>query len=153
MDYTNVDASKPCAACGFYPNRGTGIDALIVINDKLLLIKRKSDPFKDHWALPGGWIDWNFSAEETVVKEVKEETNLEVKSMKLFNVYTKPERHPKQGLTILYIVEAAGTPKAGDDAADIGLFPFDALPSPLGFDHKQMIEEYLKASNDKSTSS
>lgn len=142
MKTITADTTKPCSTCGFYPNRGLGIDALIMIDNKIVLIKRGIEPYKGYWAFPGGWIDWNISAEDTVKKEVKEETNLNVTSMKLFGVYSDPERHPRQGITLLYIVKAEGTIHAGDDAEDIRLYPLDDLPTPLAFDHEKMIKEY-----------
>ena len=59
------------------------------------------------------------------------------------DVYSKPERDPKQKITLAYIVEAQGEPKAGDDAKAYKWFSFDSLPE-LAFDHKKIIEDYLK---------
>ncbi len=137
-----ADTTKPCPTCGFFPNRGLGIDALIVRDNRVVLIKRGGEPYKGYWALPGGWVDWNITIEDTVVKEVKEETNLDVVSMKLLGVYGDPDRHPRQGMTAVYIVEANGELKAGDDAIEAHFFSFDQIPSQLGFDHDKFIEVY-----------
>jgi len=142
---TNFNISGPCPCCGLYPNRGLSIDALILLDKKIVLIKRLADPYQGYWALPGGYIDWNISAKDTVKKEVKEETNLDTSEMKLLSVYSSPHRHPKQTISLLFQVTASGKLKAGDDAGEVKLFPLDDLPTPLAFDHEQMIKDYKKS--------
>lgn len=144
---TNFNISGPCPCCGMYPNRGISIDALIFIGKEIVLIKRSAEPFQGYWALPGGYVDWNISIEETVKKEVKEETNLDVTTMKLRGQYSSPHRHPEQAISLLYLVETTGDLKAGDDAQEAKLYAIDNLPTPLAFDHEEMIKEYLKLNN------
>ena len=62
--------------------RPTTIDAIIVKNHTILLIKRAASPHEDMWALPGGYIEWDDTAEETVRKEVAEETGLTVTALR-----------------------------------------------------------------------
>lgn len=124
--------------------RAITIDAIIIRANKILLIKRGNEPFKDYWALPGGYIEWDEEAEETVRKEVKEEVGLDVTKMTLLNAYTKPERDPEQKITLAYIVETKDTPHAGDDAKAYQWFALDNLPVQLAFDHDKIIKDYLK---------
>lgn len=134
--------NTPCATCGVYPNRGVSIDAVIIKNNEILLIQRGVEPNKGYWGTPGGYVDWNESTEETVKREVKEETNLEATSIKLVGVYSDPKRHPKQVINLVYLVTIAdGEAKHGDDAMDLKWFPLDALPDPMALDHKQNIED------------
>ena len=117
------------------------IDAIIVKGNAILLIKRAHEPYKDMWALPGGYIEWDETAEEAVIREVREETGLTVTNMYMLTVYSKPERDPDQKITIAYAVEATGEATAGDDASECQWFELDNLPE-LAFDHKKIIEAY-----------
>ena len=109
----------------------------------ILLIKRAVDPFHDLWALPGGGIDFDQTAQEALSTEVNEEVGLTVLSSEFLNIYTDPARDPKQVIAIAYIVRTEGIPKAGSDAQDFKYFPIDNLPSPMAFDHAQIIKDYI----------
>ncbi len=102
------------------------------------------EPFKDMWALPGGGIDFGETAEDAVKKEVEEEVGLKVTSSKFLQVYTDPARDPKEVITLSYVVQVEGEPKAGSDAASYQFFSIKTLPEIMAFDHKQIIEDYLK---------
>jgi 8-oxo-dGTP diphosphatase len=130
---------EPCPECGRYANRGITIDAVIIRGNKILLNKRGVEPFKGKWALPGGYVEWDESAPEAVAREVAEETGLHVTRTQLVGVYTDPRRHPKQAISIAYLVEATGEPKAGDDAEDSRFVLLDQLLPDLAFDHAQII--------------
>lgn len=127
MRYTET----PCPHCKNYSNRGLTIDAVIEEQGKILLIKRGAEPFKDFWALPGGYVDWDETVEEAVAREVSEE----------IGVYSKPSRHPHQAIDLAYSVSITGEPKAGDDAVELLWAPLDDLPE-LAFDHTQIIDDY-----------
>ena len=135
--------NEPCPECGRFMNRGVTIDALIIKDEKILLIKRNAEPFKGFWALPGGYVDWDEAVEDAVKREVFEETGLEVKSLKLIGVFSKPERHPKQCIDIAYIVDAEGKVKVGDDAIEYKWELINNLPK-LASDHRKIIDCYLK---------
>lgn len=142
---SDLGRDEQCPHCGRFANRGMSADALIIKDEKILLIKRGIDPFKGYWATPGGYIDWDESAEQAVAREVLEETGLTVTDTRLVGVASKPDRHPKQVINILYAVKIApGEPVAGDDAEEVRWFAFDELPDALAFDHKQKIADALK---------
>lgn len=131
---------KPCPNCGRYDNRGISVDALIIKDNKILLIRRGAEPDKGKWATPGGYIGWDESASEAVIREVKEETGLNSTKATFLTVSSSPQRHPKQVVTIAYLVEVDDTPlKNGDDAEAAQWFALDALPTPLAFDHSETI--------------
>lgn len=146
-----IQNDKPCPQCGRYNNRGISIDALIIQDGNILLVKRGVEPNKGKWATPGGYIGWNESAEEALIREVKEETGLTVKKTQFVNVYSSPLRHPKQVITLAYIVEVEGEPTKGDDADDVKWFPLDSLPTPLAFDHEKNIKEAVITGQRKQT--
>jgi 8-oxo-dGTP diphosphatase len=140
MKQLNTD--EQCSHCGRFDNRGVSIDAVIAKDNKLLLIKRGLNPFKDFWALPGGYVSWDESVEDTVKREIKEETNLDVSNIKLIGVYSLPERHPKQVINIAFLAEKVkGYVKVGDDALDFKWFSLDQLPDKLAFDHHEIIKD------------
>ena len=143
---TETQKNTKCPVCGNYKNRDVSNDAIIEIDGNILLIKRGKDPYKDFWALPGGHVEFDETVEESVAREVKEETGLDVISLKLFGVYSNPERHPKQTVAVAYLVKTKGEIIAGDDASDFKLFSKDEIPDILAFDHKEILDDYLKKS-------
>ena len=133
-----------CPHCKRYNNRGISVDALVIQNNKILLMKRGVEPDKGKWGTPGGYVGWNESADAAVKRELKEETGLIAKKITFFKVYSSPIRHPKQVITILYKIDVENTQiKYGDDAIDAKWFTVDKLPSPLAFDHEKNIREAL----------
>ncbi len=140
---SDVAKNEACPKCGQYSNRRIAIDALIIRDNNILLIKRAVEPFKDYWALPGGGIEFDETVEEALQNEILEETGLQMLSSKFVNIYTDPKRDPKQVITLSYYVEVEGEPKAGDDAKAFQWFALNDLPE-LAFDHKKIIEDYLK---------
>lgn len=135
-----LDRNEPCPHCGRFANCGVTVDAVIIRDKVVLLIKRGVEPHKGLWATPGGYVEWDESAEDIVRREVKEETGLNVKKLKQIGVYSSPDRHPKQAINILYAVDV----EPGDDAEDAQWFSLDSLPDKLAFDHKQNIAEAKK---------
>lgn len=122
------------------------VDA-IVLNEKgeILLIKRKKDPFKDAWALPGGFVEYGERVEEATLREVKEETGLEVEIVGLHNVYSDPNRDPR-GHTISIVYHCrikGGILKGSDDAKEAKFFKF-SQDLNLGFDHFKILKDFFE---------
>lgn len=139
-----LSKKEQCSSCGRFANRGVSIDAAIIKDDKIVLIKRGVEPSKGKWGTPGGYVDWDETVEEAVAREVKEETKLDVTSTKLVGVYSSPERHPKQVINILYLAEVAeADPAPGDDVDDVKWFLLDSLPDEMAIDHKENIKRAM----------
>lgn len=120
------------------------VDALIIYEGKLVLIKRKNPPYKDQFALPGGSVDIGETVEEAAIREAKEETDLDIEIVKLLGVYSDPKRDPRSHtVSICFIARGEGNLRAGSDAKDIGLFDLNQLPE-LAFDHNKIIEDAKK---------
>lgn len=143
MNSTKPASHEVCVRCGRYNNRGLGADAIIISQNKVLLGKRLSDPFRGYWALFGGYVEWDESVEEAMKREVKEESDLNVLNYKLVGIYSQPSRHPKQAITVVYDVEVEGEPAAGDDICEVKWFSLNDLPE-MAFDHKNILIDYLK---------
>jgi 8-oxo-dGTP diphosphatase len=110
----------------------------------VLLIRRKNPP--PGWALPGGFVEVGESVEEAVRREILEETGLILGDVVQMHTYSAPGRDPRlPTVTVIFAARASGTPVAGDDAAEARLFPLDALPPDLCFDHRQVLEDYRTA--------
>lgn len=113
-------------------------------NHEFILIKRKNDPFKDSWALPGGFVDYGETTEDAAIREAKEETSIDIESVKLFNVYSDPNRDPRRHtVSIVYLAHGNfDDAKADDDAKDIGVYSFDDLEEMgLAFDHETILSD------------
>jgi 8-oxo-dGTP diphosphatase len=109
----------------------------------IVLIERRYPP--PGWAIPGGFIEVGETAAAAARREAREETGLDVSSLELFNVYSDPARDPRRHtLTIVFIGQASGEPEGGDDAARAAVFTEHTLPSPIAFDHAQVLADYFE---------
>lgn len=113
----------------------------------IILIERLNKPYG--LALPGGFVDIGESVEDALVREMKEETSLDVEIISLQNIYSNPNRDPRfHTASAVYRCKAKGTPKACDDAKEIFIYKLDEIPiEKLVFDHSDIIKEYLKKVN------
>jgi 8-oxo-dGTP diphosphatase len=119
------------------------VDVVIEMPGGIVLIERANEP--KGWALPGGFIDYGEEPADAARREVMEETGLEVELTDLLFVYGAPDRDPRQhNLSVVYVGRAEGEPAGGDDAAQAAIYPLDALPSPLCFDHAQILADYRR---------
>lgn len=122
------------------------VDIIIEMWDRphrpIILIERQNPPYG--WALPGGFIDYGESVETAAIREAKEETCLTIELLTQFHVYSSPDRDPRQHtLSVVFIANAKGKPKADDDAKTLKLFELWQLPEQLCFDHNQILKDYL----------
>ncbi len=110
----------------------------------VLLIKRKYPPFKDSWAIPGGFILENESLEEAVKRELQEETGIKVNYLEQLYTFGDPERDPRQRIiSIAYFALVKSSLfqqlKATTDAEEAQWFSINKLPT-LAFDHKEILQ-------------
>ncbi|MHA2180775.1 MAG: NUDIX domain-containing protein [Promethearchaeota archaeon] len=123
------------------------VDAVILLNKKqdLVLIHRKNPPFQGELALPGGFVNVGETVENACIREAKEETNINVKIIKLIDVFSKPNRDPRgHNISIAFLCEPSTkieNPKALDDAEALVIIPLTEFsPLKLAFDHKDIVK-------------
>jgi 8-oxo-dGTP diphosphatase len=112
---------------------------------KLLLIKRRYEPFKDKWALPGGFVDIDEELEDAVARELAEETGLAGVRLEQMHTFGNVGRDPRgRQITIAFMgivrppAKGQNKIKAGDDAAEARWFDIEKLPKDMGFDHEKI---------------
>ena len=128
-----------------YPHPAVTADCIVFAcqNEKtqVLLIKRGSEPCKDMWALPGGFMNIDETAEEAAIRELKEETGIDVKEVTQVGAYSKVDRDPRERvITIAFYTVIDNPVKAvgQDDAKQAEWFTLDNLPT-LAFDHSEIL--------------
>ncbi len=124
-------------------------DGIVIIDDKILLIKRGSPPGVGEWAVPGGRIDYHEDAIGCLKREMKEETNLDVEPVAFVGLYSDPKREPRQIITAAYLCKVVGgKARHGDDAADLAWFDINDLPQ-LWADHGEIVRDAIAVYSDK----
>lgn len=110
----------------------------------IVLIERLNPPFG--LAIPGGFVDIGESVETAVVREMKEETDLDVRIEYLLGVYSDPGRDPRfHTASVVYVCKAEGEPKGLDDAKEAIVYAREEIPfEKLVFDHAKILSDYLK---------
>ena len=119
---------------------------------EIVLIRRKNPPFQGQFALPGGFVDVGETVENACIREAKEETNINVRILKLIGVFSDPKRDPRgHTITIAFLCESLTKkekPKALDDAAALEIIPLAKLSSiELAFDHMEIIKSSVILDN------
>ncbi len=115
---------------------------------RLLLIKRKNEPFKGSWALPGGFVDIDEELADAAARELAEETGLLNVPLEQMHTFGKVGRDPRgRQITIVFMgiaTEGINKIKAGDDAAEAQWFDIEELPKDLAFDHSEVAKFGIK---------
>lgn len=128
-----------------YPRPAVTADCVVMTREtepKVLLIQRGNEPFKGWWAFPGGFMDMDETLEECAIRELREETGIEVTEddIMAFGTFSAVDRDPR-GRTIskayLVTVDKPIEVKGQDDAVKAEWFNINELPE-LAFDHEEM---------------
>jgi 8-oxo-dGTP diphosphatase len=136
--------------CYEYPRPSVTVDIVLFYQAKegleILLIQRAKEPFKEYWALPGGFVDENESLEDAAARELLEETTLRRARFKQIGAFGTPGRDPRgHTISIVFAAILKSKPKVegSDDAKDAAWHPVKRLPK-LAFDHKKIIHMALR---------
>jgi 8-oxo-dGTP diphosphatase len=129
-----------------------GVGAVITCNGRILLEKRKSEPGRTKWSIPGGLVELGESVEQTVVREVKEETNLEVEKPELVDVVNSVTLDENGKIKYHFVIVdycvklKGGMLKAADDAAELRWVPFDEVEN---YDLTKSFREFFQRNRQK----
>jgi 8-oxo-dGTP diphosphatase len=133
------------------------VDTIIQRDSQILFVKRKRDPFKEHFVFPGGFVNEGEKVEDAALREVKEETSLSVELVDILGVYSDPSRDPRGHImSTVFIGKISDNDKneakAGDDAGAIQWIDLEDIDNKIfGFDHKTIISDYKKWKQFKGT--
>ncbi len=138
-----IDVAQTCAACDttLYHSSKPAVGVVLVRpgDNAVLLIRRRWAPYRGQWGLPGGFVTYGETPEAAAIREVREETGLEIRTQRLVETRIENYRRP-QGvdrlLSLYYIGQiVGGQEQAGDDATALAWFGWDALPRRLAGPH------------------
>jgi 8-oxo-dGTP diphosphatase len=127
-----------------------GVGAVIVEQNRVLLIRRGQPPLLGEWSLPGGVLECGETLREAVVREAREETGLAVEPGEMLGVYERIIRDEEKRLRYHYVLidflcrPIGGDLKAGSDAADVRWFTRGELPAlNLAYDANDVVRKGL----------
>ena len=143
--------SKPDYDSGAYPPFAVTADTAVFTRRDarlcILLIERGTEPHRGRWALPGGFVDIDEDLSDAAVRELAEETGIDVVDVRQLGTYGTPDRDPRMRVVSVVfwaLVDDIGDPNGGDDAAHAFVVPVDealADPARLAFDHHRILTD------------
>ena len=132
-----------------YRNPTPTVDTIIQRDSRILLVKRRNDPFKGYLVLPGGFVNEGERVEDAAEREVNEETSLNIELIHILGVYSDPTRDPRGHMMSTVFISKISSHNdkvdavAQDDAAAIEWISLEVIDTRnVGFDHKRIISDY-----------
>ncbi|HIF40042.1 MAG TPA: NUDIX hydrolase [Planctomycetes bacterium] len=137
-----------CQGCGFvyFFNPASAAAGLVLdaTGGKVLLVRRRIQPFRGAWALPAGYQEIDEEPQEAVRREVSEETGLEVEVQRLLDVAWVGDDPRKPANVIIYLCTVVGGQlRAASDVSEVAWFSLTDLPEDMGFDNRDLITRFL----------
>lgn len=128
-----------------YPRPAVTVDVVIISLEprpRVLLVRRKHEPFAGAWAIPGGFVNLDEGLEEAGRRELMEETGVRARQLQQLHTFGEPGRDPRgRTISVVYLgrIDARHLrPQAADDAAEVGWHFLDRPPR-LAFDHRVIL--------------
>jgi len=119
------------------------VDVLVELDGGVVLVRRGHPP--EGWAIPGGFVEYGESLEEAAVREMREETGLDVELLRQFHTYSAQDRDPRfHTISTVFVGRGRGSLHAGDDAGEARVFTRETLPAEIAFDHRTILRHYFE---------
>ncbi|HBZ01875.1 MAG TPA: NUDIX hydrolase [candidate division Zixibacteria bacterium] len=135
-----------CPNCDFiwYRNPIPATGAILCRDNAILLVKRKYQPRVGDWCFPAGFMEYDESPTECCIRELKEETGLDISITRLFWNYAGHDDPRSNAVLMIYLADIIGGKLiAGDDASEVAFFALDKIPSNIAFQaHRETIADY-----------
>lgn len=147
-DTEKVKRGEQCPHCGRYNSRHIVVNG-IILNSKneVFLIKRGIEPAYGEWALPGGYVDWDETFEEAMMREIREEVGLSLTIDRFFRYYDSTQRN-LQNVAVTFVLKVQDNTSVTlqkEEVLEGRWFSFSNLPEHIAFDHRMMLEDYLRS--------
>jgi ADP-ribose pyrophosphatase YjhB (NUDIX family) len=139
-------ARRACPSCHHvvYVHPTIGAAAAVVERGRVLLVRRRIEPFRGHWTLPAGYTELDEEPWETAERETREETGIAIARVELLDVVTNRDDHRRHGVVVAYLARpVGGALQAGDDVEAADWYGLDRLPNDLGFANNRLLLEEL----------
>jgi ADP-ribose pyrophosphatase YjhB (NUDIX family) len=136
-----------CPDCGwtYFPDPKVAVAVVVEQEGKILFVQRMMEPRRGYWTLPAGFVDAGEDPIQAAVREVKEETNLEVDHLELLGILPVKEHAAGADLLLVYRGEITGGKlRAGDDASRAEFFPLEDHPAFAFQSTKRIFQELLE---------
>ncbi len=138
-----------CECCHRFNSRVVVVDVILRCQGKILLIRRAQAPDKGRWALPGGYLDWDETVQDGAVRELCEETGVQISVdiLKQMPVISEPSR--RQNVKVPFVADIDDFPdemlfsESDEEVSDVRWWPMDDLPG-LAFDHLAIITQGIR---------
>jgi 8-oxo-dGTP diphosphatase len=137
-----------CASCKefIYENPVPVVAGVILDREKrVLLVKRGVEPCIGTWTLPGGFIEIGEHPDDCILREIKEETDLDCRIRHLLGVYQQKGWKYRSVIVLAYLLDVvSGEPRAGDDAVDIRHYEYSHLPDIPFSSHREILADLFR---------
>lgn len=123
--------------------RPLAADAVVVIDDEVLLLKRDHEPYEGTWVLPGGLVEPDETAREACLRETAEEVGLDVRLVSEVGRYDEPGRDPRDIVSVAFRcvpADPSDDPEPREEAREVATFAPETLPE-MGFDHERIVRD------------
>lgn len=137
-----------CSSCEevFYDNPLPVVSAIVTNNKReMLLVLRDRDPYSGEWCLPSGFVELNESVEIAVIRELKEETNIKGKVIRLIDTHSRYNKVYGDIIWVTFeVYKKKGDLIPGDDAREAKYFPIDNLPKLAFYANRRAVKQFKK---------
>lgn len=135
-----------CPNCAFifWNNPKPVVSILLHHDGKILMLQRANEPLKGYWCLPGGYLNYDETPEEAVIRELKEETGIECKIGRLIGVYRIDNDPRGINIDIIYEAEFKSEVNLSDEHKKFNFFSVGQLPEKIAYKHREAINVFIQ---------